>query len=76
MREKVTDAYAVDPDSALAWIKEIDTARSFEHLSSNKLPELEIQLAKAVKKCVKRNNNFHAKISQLVLGSLADKSFT
>jgi len=66
MREKVTDAYAIDPDAALAWIKEIDTARSVEQLSSNKLPELEVQLAKAVKKCIKKNANFHAKISQLI----------
>jgi hypothetical protein len=66
MREKVTDAYSVDPDAALTWIKEIDNARSVEQLSSNKLPELEIQLAKAVKKCIKKNNNFHARISQLI----------
>ena len=46
MREKVTGAYAVDPDAALTWIEEIDAAGAAEQLSSNKLPELEVQLAK------------------------------
>ena len=66
MREKVTDAYSIDPDAALAWIKEIDTARSVECLATSTLPELEVQLAKAVKKCIKKNHVCHAMISQLI----------
>jgi len=66
MREKVTDAYAVDPDAALKWIKEVDSATSVDQLAANPYPELEVQLAKAMKKCIKHNRNFHAKISQLI----------
>ena len=50
MREKVADAYPWDSEGALAWAKEIDKATCIEDLNSNPYPELEIQLAKAVKK--------------------------
>ena len=67
MREKVADAYPWDSEGALAWVKEIDKARCNSDLSANPYPELEIQLAKAAKKCIKKNHVFSGCISQLIL---------
>ena len=66
MREKVREAYPIDSKGAMAWIRKIDFARSSDELADDPYPELEIQLGKAVKKCIKKNKIFLGRVTQMI----------
>jgi hypothetical protein len=61
--EKIADSCP----HGFAWIKELDHATSIEDLKGkNPYPALESRVAQAVKKCIRKNEIFHSKMTRLI----------